>query len=97
MRERVRTRSKLVLGNRDRAEVGAAIGLSPDGLVNATDLAQDLGLANSRVRAQLLALCDAGYLRAVPSMKVSEKKMYQRLDASLWKACFELIERAGRE
>ena len=93
----MRQRSKLVLGNRDRAEVGAAIGLSPDGLVNATDLAQELGLANSRVRAQLLALCDAGYLRAVPNVKVSEKKMYQRLYASLWKACSELIERAGRE
>jgi hypothetical protein len=30
-------------------------------------------------------------------VKVSEKKMYQRLDASLWKTCSELIERAVRE
>jgi hypothetical protein len=93
----VRERSKLVLGNRDRAEVGAAIGSSPDGLVNATDLAFELGLANSRVRTQLLALCDAGYLRSIPNVKVSEKRMYQRLDASLWKTCWELIERAVEE
>jgi DNA-binding IclR family transcriptional regulator len=77
--------------------VGAAIGLSPDGLVNATDLARELDLANSRVRAQLLALCEGGYLESVPSLRVSEKKMYKRLDASLWKTCQELIERASRE
>ncbi|HEU5252919.1 MAG TPA: hypothetical protein VFU16_06310 [Solirubrobacterales bacterium] len=83
----------MVLGNRDRAEVGAAIALSQDGVVNATDLALELGLANSRVRAQLLALAEAGYLHADPTLRVSEKKMYRRVDASLWKTCLELIER----
>jgi hypothetical protein len=97
LRERVRERSKIVLGNRDRAEVGAAIGLSPDRFVNATDLSLELGLANSRVRAQLVALCKGGYLRDHPSVGASEKKMYERVEASLWAACRELIERAAKE
>ena len=89
VKKRVRYRSKAVLGNKDRAEVGAAVGLHPDGVVNATDLALELGLPNTRVRAQLLALVDGGYLETVPSL--SEKKMYERLPAKLWDACIELV------
>lgn len=77
--------------------MGAAIGLSADGFVNATDLSLDLGLANSRVRGQLVALCEGGYLRSVPSLRASEKKMYERVEASLWMTCRELIEKAAGE
>lgn len=89
LREAVRQRSKVVLGNKDRAEVGAAVALSRDGLVNATDLSLELGLPNSRVRAQLRALASGRYLKPVPSL--GEKKIYERVPAQLWDACLELI------
>ncbi|MFL5898836.1 MAG: hypothetical protein ACJ76D_10330 [Solirubrobacterales bacterium] len=79
----------MVLGNKDRAEVGAAVALSRDGLVNATDMSLELGLPNSRVRSQLLALAKGRYLKPVPSL--GEKKMYERVEAKLWDACLELI------
>lgn len=44
--------SKLLLGNQDRLEVGEAIARSEDGLVNATDLGLELGIAQPRVRNQ---------------------------------------------
>jgi predicted transcriptional regulator len=88
----LRENSKAVLGNKDRAEVGAAIGLSKDGVVNATDLALELELPNSRVRAQLVALARGGLLRAQPS--ISGKHMYARVETPLWEACIDLIQRS---
>lgn len=91
----MRKRSKAVLGNKDRAEVGAAIGLSEDGVVNATDLALALNLPNSRVRAQLLALAEGKLLKPEPS--ISGKHMYGRLESPLWEACVDLIEKAAAD
>jgi hypothetical protein len=89
-RESVRARSKAVLGNKDRAEVGAAIGLDSHGLVNATDLSLELNLPNSRVRAQLLALAEGGYLEPAPSL--SGRKAFERRPSTFWETCIELIE-----
>lgn len=93
LRERIRESSKLLLGNRDRAEVGAAIGASEDGLVNATDLALQLGLPNTRVRAQLIAFAEAGYLVRLPPTPPG-KNYFKRTETRFWDACAELIERA---
>jgi hypothetical protein len=82
-----------VLGNRDRAEVGAAIGLSEDGAVNATDLSVELNLPNSRVRAQLLAFHAGGLLEPQPS--ITGKHIYARVESPFWAACIDLLRKAA--
>lgn len=67
-----------------------AIALSPDGLVNATDLHVELGLAQSRVRSQLMTMVEAGLLVAFPSADV--KRWYMRQEAVFWQACLDLYE-----
>jgi hypothetical protein len=87
--ERLRMRSKVLFGNMDRLVVAVAIAESPDGLVNATDLGWQLGLANNRVRAQLVAFADAGLLRAPPDGG-GGKRWYVRLESPFWSACRHL-------
>ena len=89
-RQRLRERSKAVFGNRDRLEVAAVIAESEDGLVNATDIAASLGLANPRVRAQLLAFTEAELLS--PDSGADVKRWYVRKDSPLWQACLDLVE-----
>lgn len=89
-REALRLFSKIVFGNRDRLEVAAAIARSRDGFVNATDLQDELGIAQSRIRNQLVAFSEAGLLSAFPSSDL--KRWYQRLDSSFWQACLDLYE-----
>ncbi len=89
-RERVRGFSKTVLGNMDRLEVCAAIARSPDGLVNATDLQEELGLAQSRIRNQLVALAEGELLSAFP--RTAGKQWYKRGDSLFWEACLALYE-----
>lgn len=82
--------SKLLLGNLDRLEVGVAIALSPDGLVNATDLQAELGLAQSRVRSQLVTMTNAGLLVALP--RAGFKRWYERQESTFWRSCLDLYE-----
>ena len=89
--ERVRTRSKLVFGNRDRLEVMAAIARSADGMVNATDLGAEIGMVQSRVRNQLVALAEAGMLTAYPRSP-DVKRWYQRNECPLWAAGLAVYE-----
>lgn len=83
-----------MFGNKDRAEVGAAIGISGDGLVNATDLSLELGLPNSRVRAQLLALTEGGLLEPYPALGSSGKNLFKRVESPFWDGCMDLVRRA---
>jgi DNA-binding IclR family transcriptional regulator len=71
-------------------EVLVAIALSADGLVNATDLQEEIGLAQSRVRAQLVTLAAAGLLATYPA--TGGKRWYQRNDSILWGASLALYE-----
>ena len=88
-RELVRERSKALFGNRDRIDVAVAIALGEDAAVNATDLAAEIGLANSRVRAQLLAFADAGLLsRVEPGGEL--KRWYRRENNPFWQSCLAL-------
>jgi hypothetical protein len=89
-RERLRRLSKIVLGNMDRLEVGVAIARSPDGLVNATDLQEEIGLAQSRIRNQLVALADGELLSAFPS--ANGKRWYKRVDSPFWQLCLALCD-----
>jgi hypothetical protein len=91
-REHLRARSKALFGNRDRLEVAVAITLSPDGAVNATDLAKVTGLANNRVRNQLLVMAAAGLLAEMPPGG-EHKRWYVRQDSPFWQACLDLYEK----
>jgi hypothetical protein len=88
VRERIRRRSKLMFGNLDRLDVAVAIALS-DGVVNATDLSWSLRIANNRVRAQLIALTDLGFLQPDETAS-SRKRQYLRLDNPFWETCLRL-------
>jgi DNA-binding IclR family transcriptional regulator len=78
-----------LFGNRDRIEVILAIDRSEDGCVNATDLAEETGLINSRVRAQLIALAEADLLDPGPSDQ-DRKRWYVRRQSPFWSACRDL-------
>jgi hypothetical protein len=86
----VREKSKALFGNRDRAEVAQAIAQSPDGIVNATDLSLELGMLNSRVRTQLLALVEAELLD--PGLQEAGKRWYVRRESSFWTTLSDLID-----
>jgi hypothetical protein len=89
-RERIRERSKDVFGNKDRLDVAVAIARSADDAVNATDLAAETGLVNSRVRAQLLALTRADLLSEVPQTGEDLKRWYLRQESPFWQTCLDL-------
>lgn len=85
---RLRQRSKLLFGNQDRLEVLVAIARSPDGLVNATDLQWEIGIAQSRVRSQLISLARVGLLSA---SQVGGKRWYKRRNSPIWDAALALL------
>jgi hypothetical protein len=95
LREVVRERSKALFGNSDRLQVAVAVHQSEDGVVNATDLADDLGIVNNRIRAQLLALAEAGLLD--PEPVGSGKRWYVRRASDFWALCQRLIEDWAKE
>ncbi len=88
-REQLREQSKGLFGNKDRLDVLLAIADSDDGMVNATDLEHEIGLINSRVRAQLRALVKVGLLSEVDTGQ-DKKRWYIRSDSSFWQACQDL-------
>lgn len=87
--------SKLLLGNQDRLEVGVAVARSEDKMVNATDLGLELGIAQPRVRNQLIALEKAGLLDRIPKSG-DVKQWFRRRESPFWKACLVLYEDWGR-
>ncbi|HET9676821.1 MAG TPA: hypothetical protein VFP21_04885 [Solirubrobacterales bacterium] len=89
-RNRLRKNSKLFFGNQDRLEVLVAIALSPDGLVNATDLQWEIEIVQSRVRNQLVTLARVGLLTKFP--QPGGKAWYKRIDSPLWDAALALYE-----
>lgn len=89
-RARLRARSKSLLGNQDRLEVGAAIARAHDPLVNAADLALELNMPNNRVRAQLIAFAAAGVLEALPATE--RIHWYERRPSPFWDFCHQQLE-----
>lgn len=86
--------SKLLLGNQDRLEVGVAVARSEDGMVNATDLGSALGIAQPRVRSQLVALEKAGLLARMPRAG-DMKQWFQKRESCFWNVCLMLYEDWG--
>lgn len=89
-RDLVRARSKALFGNRDRLDVAIAVARSHDSAVNATDLAKETGLINTRVRAQLLAFAEADLLSEIQPAGGELKRWYRRNDNPFWQACLDL-------
>lgn len=90
-RLRRRRLSKLLLGNADRLDVAAAVARSSAGVVHAQELGRALDLTPSRVRAQLLAMVDAGVLTLPP--RVGRTVDYEREEAPFWDA-IRLLDKA---
>ena len=86
--------SKLLLGNQDRLEVAAAVARSEDRMVNATDLGLELGLAQPRVRKQLVVLEEAELLERMPKAG-DVKQWFRRRESPFWDACLMLYEDWG--
>jgi hypothetical protein len=89
--ERLREKSKVLMGNRDRLEVAVAVAVSEDGVVNATDISQQLGMANNRVRANLLAFAEVELLDQAP-LPQSGRRWFVRRSDPFWSLCVELYE-----
>jgi hypothetical protein len=87
--ERLRKKSKVLMGNRDRLEVAVAVAVSEDGVVNATDISQQLGMANNRVRANLLAFAEVELLDDAP-LSQSGRRWFIRRSNPFWSLCLEL-------
>jgi DNA-binding MarR family transcriptional regulator len=86
--------SKLLLGNQDRLEVSVAIARTSDGMVNATDLVGALGIAQPRVRNQLVTLEKAGLLDRMPRSG-DVKQWFRRRQSPFWDVCLVLYEDWG--
>jgi hypothetical protein len=69
-----------------------AIVRSGNNVVCAADLEKELGLANNRVRTQLIALSDAGVLTALPPGRGDRIVWYQRRESPLWDLSVALYE-----
>jgi len=95
LREFIREKSKALFGNSDRVQVALAIGQSKDGLVNATDLAAELGIVNNRIRAQLLAFVEVRLLSPAPPGP--GKRWYVRAESGFWDTCQKLAEAWEKE
>jgi hypothetical protein len=86
--------SKLLLGNQDRLEVGVAVARSQDGVVNATDLALELGIVQPRVRNQLVVLEKARLLDRMPKSG-DVKQWFVRRESPFWDVCLMLYDDWG--
>jgi hypothetical protein len=87
----VRHRSKALFGNADRLQVALYVG-STDGIVSATEIAGDLRMAQNRVRAQLLALTEAGLLMEMPRTSGDRRAFFSRRDSDFWEGLGSLTD-----
>jgi hypothetical protein len=84
-------RSKLLFGNRHRLRIGDCI--APRTLLTAREIASELHLADSVVRAELLRLAEAGLLIALPS--VQKERFFETVADPFWAYCREEVARFG--
>lgn len=84
-------RSKLLFGNRHRLRIGDCIASRT--LLTAREIASELHLADSVVRAELLRLTEAGLLVSLPS--VQKERFYETVADPFWAYCREEVARFG--
>ena len=83
------TRSKLLFGNRHRLRIGECVARRT--LVTAREVAAELRLADSVVRAELLRLADAELLHSLPS--VQKERYFELVPDPFWAYCREEVAR----
>lgn len=84
--------SRAFFGQAHRLAIMVAIARS-DGVVNPTDLASDLGKAQSALQAPLKDLLVAGLIR--PTRGDGRRNYYQRVPSPVWDAALWLDEQAS--
>jgi hypothetical protein len=84
-------RSKLLFGNRHRLRIGDCV--ARRNLLTAREVAAELRLADSVVRAELLRLSDAGLLVPLPS--VQKERFFEQVPDPFWAYCREEVARFG--
>ena len=84
-------RSKLLFGNRHRLRIGNCV--AQRNLLTAREVAAELRLADSVVRAELLRLAEAGLLVALPS--VQKERFFEQVPDPFWAYCREEVARFG--
>lgn len=89
----LRELSRVLFGQTYRLEVMLAIGRSPDGLVNLTDLAVELGVTPSNVQGSLGSLVAAGLISPMPHGD-SKRRFYSRNPSLAWAWAIELASAA---
>jgi hypothetical protein len=90
-RERVRQRSKALLGNRYRLEIAAAVAGLETELFHAKELAEGLGIPHNVVSEQAKAFVAAGVCADVPPVEGQRFRYFQRLPSSYWEACRSMV------
>ena len=91
--ERVRERSKLLFGNRDTLDVAVAVARDETGAVSAAEIADAISLAPNRVRAQLIAFVELGFMAEAPPMRWERRRWFMRVDDPFWAFCADLHDR----
>jgi hypothetical protein len=93
VRAEARAFSKTLFGNADRLEVAWAIRRAHSDVVFAAQLSDELGIARNRVRAQLIALAECGFLVELP--RVDNTVMFEKQQSFFWDAIARLGEERG--
>ncbi|HEX9776119.1 MAG TPA: hypothetical protein VGB83_11150 [Actinomycetota bacterium] len=89
--DELRTRSKLLFGNKLRAEIGALIAVAEPGVIYARELAQCLHVADSQVQPELKRLTQAGLLVQMPKPAGQSIQYYERMPHPYWEACRAVV------
>jgi len=89
-RERVRRHSKKLFGNQDTLLVAIAVARSTTGSVNATEISWQVRLQANRVRAQLMAFVDLGYMN--DGAMRDRTRWFVRRPSSFWSMCEQVFE-----
>jgi hypothetical protein len=91
---RLRAQSRLVLGNRYRAELILALARAGQTGVCLGDLAQACGTVSSVYHAPVKALIEAGLVEKLPGVRGDHRRWYRRRgDLATWSTLGQMVER----
>lgn len=90
----LRALSRIAFGQAYRLEVMLAIADSPDGIVNLTDLAHELGQSTSNIQGPLRSLTEVGLISPAPQGD-GRRKHYVRNPSAAWRWAREMCEGAS--
>ncbi len=90
--DQVRERSKILLGSLYRLEVAAAIAEANPGVVHTRGLADQLGLSDNLVRAEILHFEKAGLLLRLPRPKGQQQQDFERMPSVYWQMSLMLLD-----